>query len=202
MYEMMPLPYPYNALEPDIIEEIVRLHYNAHYKNYYDGLMEALRKENYDFRYPLEELPSHIDEFSLSSRPVILFNAGGVLNHNLYWLSTGRNSSEPTGTLLNQINKQYGSFENFKRLFTDQARYLVGSGYTFLVSNEVGNLQIINMPNQETPYTYNLIPLFTIDLWEHAYYLQYKSDRKGYIEHFWNKANFDYASYIYTRTFG
>ena len=202
MYEMMPLPYPYNALEPDIIEEIVRLHYNEHYKNYYDGLMEALAKENYDFRYPLEELPSHIDEFSLASRPLILFNAGGVLNHNLYWLSTNRNSSTPTGSLLNQINKQYGSFENFRRLFTDQARYLVGSGYTFLVSNEVGDLQIINMPNQETPYTYNLIPLFTIDLWEHAYYLQYKSNRKDYIEHFWNKANFDYASYKYAQTFG
>lgn len=202
MYEMMPLPYDYNALEPEIIEEIVKLHYNSHYQNYYDGLMEALLKENYDFRYSLEELPSHIDEFSLASRPLILFNAGGVLNHDLYWLSTNVVSSKPTGKLLNQINKQFGNFDNFKRLFTDKARYLVGSGYTFLVTNEVGNLQIINMPNQETPYAYNLIPLFTIDLWEHAYYLQYKSDRKDYIENFWHKANFDYASYKYAQTFG
>ena len=202
MYEMMPLPYPYDALEPDISEEIVRLHYDEHYKNYYNSLMEALRKENFDFRYPLEALPSHIDDFSLVSRPSILFNAGGVLNHNLYWLSTNSFSSAPTGKLLSQINKQYGSFENFKRLFTDQARYLVGSGYTSLVSNATGNLQIINMPNQETPYTYNLIPLFTLDLWEHAYYLQYKNNRKEYIENFWNKANFDYASYKYNQTFG
>ena len=202
MYEMMPLPYPYDALEPDISEEIVRLHYDEHYKNYYNSLMEALRKENFDFRYPLEALPSHIDDFSLVSRPLILFNAGGVLNHNLYWLSMNPSPSAPSGKLLEKINSQFGSFNNFVRDYTARAQFLIGSGYTTLVTNAEGELIIINMANQETPYSYNLTPLFTIDLWEHAYYPQYLNDKASYINNFWQKANFDYASNKYKEMFG
>ncbi len=197
MYEMMKLPYPYNALEPDIIAEIVDIHYNKHHKAYYDKLIAVLTKDNYDYRYSLEELPKHIDEFPLPDRGDILYNAGGVLNHNLYWLSMNRGSNQPRGKLLYKINNQYGNFENFRKEFMDRAKHLVGSGYTFLVSNQNGDLTIVNMVNQETPITYNLIPLFTIDLWEHAYYLQYKNNRNAYIENFWNKANFDYAGKKY-----
>ena len=98
---------------------------------------------------------------------------------------------------LNKINIQYGNFENFRKDFISRAKSLVGSGYTFLVSNSRGDLTIINLVNQETPLSYNLIPLFTIDLWEHAYYLQYKNNRNEYIENFWNKANFDNANTLY-----
>ena len=199
---MMRLPYPYNGLEPDIETEIVDLHYNKHYKGYYDRLITVLTRNNFNYSYPLEDLTKHIDEFPVGERASILFNAGGVLNHNLYWLSTYPEKSYPTGKLLFEINRQFGGFDNFQMLFNQNAEYLVGSGYTFLVANEVGKLQIINMPNQETPYTYNLIPLFALDLWEHAYYLQYKDDRKDYINHFWNKANFDYASNKYEGLFG
>lgn len=202
MYEMMKLPYPYSALEPDIWTEIVDIHYNKHHKKYFDNLITYLNKENFDYRYPLEELPKHIEEFPLVNRGLILYNAGGVLNHNLYWHSLNTNSSIPNGKLLRKINSQWGSFDNFVKAFNEKARYLVGSGYTFLAANKTGDLLILNMINQETPITYNLLPLFTIDLWEHAYYLEYKNDRDSYINNFWNKANFDYANKKYEETFG
>lgn len=196
MYKLIEMPYPYNALEPDINEEIVNIHYNKHHRNYVNNLNKAIEQSgNYD--YPLEEIPKNIENYPLKDRGDILYNAGGVLNHNLYWYSMNQNKSNPTGNLLNKINIQYGNFENFRKDFINRAKNLVGSGYTFLVSNDRGDLTIINLVNQETPYSYNLIPLFTIDLWEHAYYLQYKNDRNAYIENFWNKANFDYATSKY-----
>ena len=202
MYELMELPYTYNALEPDIESEIVDIHYNKHHRGYVNKLNEALSRSNYDGRYSLDEIPKHIEDFPLKDRGDILYNAGGVLNHNLYWYSMGPNKSQPKSNLLNAINLRYGNFENFRKDFMDRAKHLVGSGYTFLVTNNRGDLTIVNMINQETPISYNLIPLFTIDLWEHAYYLQYKNDRNSYIENFWNKANFDYASMIYDNIVG
>ena len=198
----MELPYNYSALEPDIESEIVDIHYNKHHRGYVNKLNEALNRSNYDGKYSLEEIPKHIDEFPLKDRGDILYNAGGVLNHNLYWYSMNQNKSNPRSNLLNAITLRYGNFENFRKDFMDKAKHLVGSGYTFLVTNERGDLTIVNMINQETPLSYNLIPLFTIDLWEHAYYLQYKNDRNSYIENFWNKANFDYASMVYDNIVG
>ena len=197
MFELMKLPYPYDGLEPDIDEEVVDIHYNKHHRGYVNNLNEALARSNSVNKHTLEEIPSHIEDYPLPDRGDILYNAGGVLNHNLYWNSMSENKSNPKGNLLNKINVQYGNFENFRKDFIDRAKHLVGSGYTFLVTNNRGDLTIVNMINQETPLSYNLIPLFTIDLWEHAYYLQYKNDRNSYVENFWDKANFDYANKLY-----
>ena len=197
MYKLMELPYSYNGLEPELEEEVLKIHHDKHHKAYVDKLNEVLEKSGYNYRYPLEEIPAHIDEFPLIYRGDILYNAGGVLNHNLYWYSMNPKKSNPIKILQQKINSQYGSFNNFKNTFINKSKKLVGSGYTFLVTDKNGELNIINMPNQETPLSYNLIPLFTIDLWEHAYYLQYKNERNKYIENFWDKANFDYASKKY-----
>lgn len=188
----MKLPYEYNALEPDISEETVNIHYNKHHKKYNDNLNKLIQNDI----YPLELIPQNIDKFPIEKRGEILFNAGGVLNHNLYWNSMNKIKSNPKGKLLNKINQTYGNIINFQKEFINKAKMMTGSGYTFLVSNN-DNLTIMNLPNQETPLSYGLTPLFTIDLWEHAYYLDYKNDRDKYIENFWNKANFDYASNIY-----
>lgn len=199
MQEIMPLPYPFNALRPDINEEVLTTHYDKHYKVYVNKLNAFLKEANYDNRYSLEEIPSNIEYFSLPLRGDILYNAGGVLNHELYFKSINPIKSDPKGKLLSKIIVEYGSFETFRKDFISRAKALVGSGYTFLVSNKKGNLTIINLVNQETPLTYDLIPLFTIDLWEHAYYLQYKNDRNKYIENFFNKANFENAGRIYEK---
>lgn len=197
MYEIMKLAYPFSGLEPDINEEVLTTHYDKHYKGYVNKLNKVLKDINYDGRFKEEEIPANIDYFPLPSRGDILYNVGGKLNHELYFKSMDVIKSNPKGNLLNKINIQYGSFENFRKDFTERSNSLVGSGYTFLVSNSRGDLTIINLVNQETPLSYNLIPLFNIDLWEHAYYLQYKNDRKSYINNFWNKANFDNANKIY-----
>lgn len=195
MYEFMTLPFAYSALEPDINERVVDVHYNKHHKGYLNKLNEIINKTN--IKIELKDIPKKIDEFPLIYRGDILYNAGGVLNHDLYWNSLNSTPQKPTGKLLNKINLQYGNFENFRKDFSARAKNLVGSGYTFLVTNNHGDLTIVNLVNQETPYSYNLIPLFTIDLWEHAYYLQYENDRNSYIDNFWNKANFNYASKLY-----
>ena len=197
MYNVIPLPYPYNALEPTIDEETVNIHYNKHHKKYAENLNNIIPNSN----IPLEEIPKRIDEFPLKDRGQILYNAGGILNHNLYFQSLNSTPSLPKGKLLNKINNDYGSFENFKNVFINKSKNLVGSGYTFLVTDNDGNLTIMNLSNQETPLSYDLIPLFTIDLWEHAYYLKYRNNRNTYIENIWDKANFDHASQIYENLF-
>ena len=196
MYNVIPLPYSYNALEPIIDEETVNIHYNKHHKKYAENLNNLTNKN-----ISLEQIPKRIEEFPLKDRGQILYNAGGVLNHNLYWQSLNKNPTLPKGKLLNKINNDYGSFDNFKKVFINKSKNLVGSGYTFLVTDNNGNLTIMNLPNQETPLSYDLTPLFTIDLWEHAYYLKYKNNRNTYIENIWDKVNFDHASNLYENLF-
>ena len=197
LYNAIPLSYSYNALTPTIDEETVNIHYNKHHKKYVENLNKLIPSSN----IPLEQIPQRIEEFSLKDRGQILYNAGGILNHNLYWQSLSHTPSIPKSKLLNKINNTYGSFDNLKNIFIKKAQNLVGSGYTFLVADHEGNLTIMNLPNQETPLSYDLIPLFNIDLWEHAYYLKYRNNCNSYIENIWNKTNFDYASTLYENLF-
>lgn len=192
MYNVINLPYPYYALEPIIDEKTVNIHYNKHHKKYMENLNKLTNST-----IPLNQIPKRIDEFPINKRGEILYNAGGVLNHNLYFQSLNPNPSLPKGKLLTKINETFGNFENFKTNFITKAKLLKGSGYTFLVSDNKGNLQIINMPNQETPLSYNLTPLFNIDLWEHAYYLKYQNNKDKYLQNIWSKTSFDNASKIY-----
>ena len=196
MYNVINLPYPYYALEPIIDEKTVNIHYNKHHKKYMENLNKLI-----SYKMPLEEIPKRINEFPIMNRGEILYNAGGILNHNLYWQSLNEKSAAPSGKLLNKINETYGNLSNFKNEFIKKAQNLVGSGYTFLVTDHNSNLSIINMPNQETPLSYNLIPLFTIDLWEHAYYLKYQNNKNKYLENIWHKVNFNKASRTYNELF-
>ena len=138
-----------------------------------------------------------IESFDKKDRTSILVNAGGVLNHELYFRSM---SSEPysNNSLVSDLVKQYGSFDTFKSEFISSANKLVGSGYTFLVYKD-DKFDIINLPNQENPYSYNYIPLIALDLWEHAYYLTYYNDRALYINNFFRVINFDYANTLYEK---
>lgn len=199
MYSPIQLPYAYDALEPYIDTRTVGIHYNNHYKGYLDRLNNLLKSVNFSFNYPLSEIPKRIDEFPIESRGDILFNAGGVLNHELYFLNMSPNKNNiPRGKLKDAIDFEYGSFDNFKKEFIRMAMLLKGSGYTFLVVKN-NELQIINMSNQETPYTYDMIPIMTIDLWEHAYYLKYQNNREEYINNFFHVVNFDYIEQLYEK---
>ena len=183
----------YSSLEPVISDLYLDIHYNKHYGKYVDNLNKLLP----DYSGSVESILMSIESFDKKDRASILVNAGGVLNHELYFRSM---SSEvyTNNTLVSDLVKQYGSFDNFKSEFISCANKLVGSGYTFLVYKD-DKFDIINLPNQESPYSYNYIPLIALDLWEHAYYLTYYNDRALYINNFFNIINFDYANILYEK---
>lgn len=199
MYNIKNLDYSYNALEPYISSTTVDIHFNKHYKNYLNKLNNFLTQNNHDYRYSEEELVSHIDIFPISDRGNILFNLGGVLNHQLYFYIMGPLNHEIRGKFKEDIIKQYGNYEKFKEEFIKQAKLLVGSGYTFLVLNDENKLEIINTSNQDTPYSYGLIPIMTIDLWEHAYYLDYQNRRDDYISNFFSIIDFEKVNEVYEK---
>lgn len=198
MYQKMKLKYGYKDLEPVIDSKTVNIHYNKHYQKYLDNLNKVLQELNYDFKYSVIELVNHIDEFPIQKRDAILFNAGGVINHELYFNSmTPRMNQRPVGELKKAIDETYGNYENFKQEFIKTASYLVGSGYTFLVMNKENKLEIINTSNQETPYLYGLTPILALDLWEHAFYLKYQNRKDEYINNFFSIIDFENVNKLY-----
>lgn len=197
MYQLAMLPYSFQDLEPFIDTHTMGLHYHKHEMSYLNNLNNLLRKYNYNYIYNLSDLVYHINEFNNEDKANILFNLGGVLNHELYWKSMNKRSNLPKGKLKNKIDSQYGDFSNFWNEFKRMALSLKGSGYTFLVLRKDGNLEIINFHNQDIPSLYGYTPLFNIDLWEHAYYLNYENDRSKYIDNFREIVDFTNAGFLY-----
>lgn len=200
MYQLNNLPYKYQDFEPYIDTNTLALHYNKHQKTYLNNLNNLLIKNNYNYKYPIEELIFHINEFPNNDKEDILFNLGGVINHNLYWKSINPTIQEkPTGNLKTQIEKQYNSYEEFLNNLKESALKVKGSGYTFLVIGNNNTLDIINTKNQDNPLLYGYIPILTIDLWEHAYYINYKNERQRYLDNIINFLDFSYANNIYNK---
>lgn len=188
----------YNSLEPYIDDKTLRLHYNVIYSSYIDKLNKLLKKNNYKDNYSLNELVDKIDMFPLEDRGEILYNLGGVLNHKLYFYEiSDKGNNIPYGEILKDINKYFGSYDNFKKEFIKKALNLVGSGYTFLVMDESGKLQIINTSNEDTPYSYGFIPIIVLDLWEHSYYLKYTTNKEAYINNWFNLLDFKKINNLY-----
>ena len=199
MYRLPKLQYNYQDLEPYIDTHTLGLHYNIHENNYLSKLNELLEKNNYDYRYNIDELIFHLNEFRGNDTEDILYNLGGVLNHNLYFKSMNvpMLCQRPFGGLLLAIEREFGSFDNFYDKFMNNALKIRGSGYTFLVLTSNGTLMILNLSNQQTPLSLGYIPLFCVDMWEHAYYLNYKPDKTKYLDNFKKIADFTYANTIY-----
>ena len=166
--------------------------------NYLNNLNKLLIKNNFDFKYNINELIYHINEFKKEDQENILFNLGGVLNHNLYWKSINpKKKQKPSMDLKNNLEKKYNSLEDFFKEFKDGALKLKGSGYTFLILNNNDELEIINFKNQDLPQLQGYIPLFTIDMWEHAYYIKYENNKSEYIDNFLQISDFTFANEIY-----
>lgn len=198
MYKLKDLPFLYQDLEPYIDTHTVGLHHNKHEKNYLNNLNNLLIKNHYDFKYNINELIYHINEFPKNDQENISFNLGGVLNHNLYWNSINPKKKEkPNLRLKEKLESKYNSIDNFLSKFKESALSLKGSGYTFLVLNSNNELEIMNFKNQDLPQLLGYIPLFTIDMWEHAYYLNYKNNKAEYIDNFLEIADFTFANEIY-----
>ncbi len=195
MYEKLKLGY--KSLEPYIDDETLDLHYNKHYQKYLDNLNRLLKENNYEFG-SLYDLVMNIDKINLNDRGEVLFNLGGVINHSLYfYIISDKKNNIPYGSILKSINEYFDSYDNFKDKFKESAMELQGSGYTFLVLDNNNKLSIINTSNQDTPYYYGFIPIITLDMWEHAYYLKYKNRKDEYIDAWFNLLDFEKINNLY-----
>lgn len=187
-FELPPLPYEKNALEPHISAETLEYHHGKHHATYVtklNGLIEGKDLEN-----------KSLEEIIKSSEGGVFNNAAQIWNHTFYWNSLSPNGGgEPSGALADAINAKWGSFAAFKDAFNDKAVNNFGSSWTWLVKKADGSLDIVNTSNAGTPITEDgVTPLITVDLWEHAYYIDYRNLRPKYLEGFWALANWDFAA--------
>jgi len=198
MYKLPALPYYFQDLEPFIDTHTMGLHYHKHQQNYLNKLNSLLIKNGFDFKYNINELICHLDEFCEDKKD-ILYNLGGVINHNAYFrsINTPYLRKMPQGKLLEKINETFNNFDDFYDLFKESALAIKGSGYTFLVINKNKDLEIVNMKNQKLPIFDGYIPLIALDMWEHAYYLNYENDKGKYIDNFKEIVDFTYANKLF-----
>ena len=197
MYEKMPLDYSQDALSPSLNREVLQIHYQI-YQNDLNELNRLLNEVHYDYSYSLRDLIDHIDIFPLSVRGEILYYLSSVLNHDLYFFGiSNRKNIWPIKTIERDIKKYFGTYEEFQRQFKSHAMNLKGSGYTFLVQDSKGELKIINTSNEDSPYYYGMIPIIGLDLWEHAYFLQYHNQRELYIDSFFQLIDFEKINTYY-----
>ena len=188
-YELPPLPYAYDALEPFIDAETMHYHHDKHFKAYVDNLNKALEPYPQLQGMTLEQLLSVPMRLPAAARTAILNNGGGVYNHALFFQGMAPPQTPghiPQGAALDLIQRAFGSFDDFKKVFTDAALKVFGSGWTVLALTPYRTLQIVNLKNQETMLSTPSVPLLYVDVWEHAYYLKYKNARAEYLENIWN----------------
>lgn len=196
-FQVVPLPYPYDALEPAISKETLEFHHDKHYKTYVDNLNGILSDFPKLQNMTLEDMLIHIQDLPEDIQTGIQNNGGGVYNHQLYFqCMQGQGFSMPEGELSNAIHKDFESFDNFCRVFTNAAVKQFGSGYAWLVF-EKGKLSVLGSANQDTPITETMFPILCIDVWEHAYYLQYQNRRADYIANWFNLINWEYVDQLY-----
>ena len=181
------LPYELDALEPHISKETLEYHYGKHHQTYVTNLNNLVPGTEFEGK-TLEEIIS-------KSSGGIFNNAAQVWNHTFYWYCLSPNGGgEPKGELLAAINKAFGSFAEFKTQFTDCAIKTFGSGWAWLAKNKQNELSIISTSNADSPLTKSMTPLLTCDVWEHAYYIDYRNARAKYVEAFWNLVNWSFVS--------
>lgn len=187
-FELPPLPYEKDALEPHISSETLDYHYGKHHNTYVtklNGLVEGTDMES-----------KSLEEIVKNSDGGVFNNAAQIWNHTFYWNSLSPNGGgEPSGALADAINAKWGSFDEFKAAFNDKAVNNFGSSWTWLVKTADGGLDIVNTSNAGTPLTdEGVTPLLTVDLWEHAYYIDYRNLRPKYMEGFWALVNWSFAA--------
>ncbi|KHE68396.1 superoxide dismutase [Halobacillus sp. BBL2006] len=194
-FELPELPYAYDALEPTIDKETMNIHHTKHHNGYVTKLNNALEGHADLQDKSLEELLSNnLSVVPEDIRTAVRRNGGGHANHSLFWTIMSPNGGgEPTGDLATQINDTFGSFDQFKEKFEDTAKGRFGSGWAWLVVNN-GNLEVIDTLNQDSPIMEGKTPILGLDVWEHAYYLNYQNRRPDYVSAFWNVVNWDEVS--------
>ena len=196
-HELPGLPYPYDALEPYIDKETMQIHHDKHHQTYVDKLNDALKGHEELEGKTAEELLKNLDAVSESIRTAVKNHAGGHANHSFFW-TVMKKDVQPTGEVLEAINKDFGSYETFVEQFKLSAVSQFGSGWAWLILNPRGNkLEIMQTHDQGSPISQGKIPLLAIDVWEHAYYLKYQNKRPEYVDAFMKVINWDQVNENY-----
>lgn len=189
-FELKPLPYAFDALEPHIDAKTMEIHHDKHHATYVNKLNEALASHADLQSKSVEELLSNIGDLPDSVRGAVNNHAGGHLNHSIFWDNMSADGGgSPSGELADAINSAFGNLNDFKSKFAAAAGGRFGSGWAWLCMDKSGGLVIKDFPNQDNPLTVGLQPLLGLDVWEHAYYLNYQNRRPDYVAAFWNVVN-------------
>ncbi|TNF00535.1 MAG: superoxide dismutase [Fe] [Deltaproteobacteria bacterium] len=186
-HKLPELPWSNDALAPHISPETIEYHYGKHHAAYVSKLNDGIKGTEFE--------NSSLEDIIKKSKGGLFNNAAQVWNHTFYWNCLAPNAGgAPTGAVAEKINAKWGSFDKFKEEFSNSAATNFGSGWTWLVTDGSGELSILNTDDADTPMTHGLNALMTIDVWEHAYYVDYRNARPSYIEAFWKLVNWDFVN--------
>ena len=197
-YTLPPLPYAFDALEPHIDARTMEIHHDKHHAAYVNNLNNALKDNPELAAKPVNELIADLASVPEGIRPAVRNNGGGHSNHTFFWeiMGPGKGGA-PVGTLAEAITKTFGSYDEFKAKFEAAGVGRFGSGFVWLIVNKQGQLEIISLPNQDSPFMDGNTPVIANDVWEHAYYLHYQNRRPDYLKAWWNVVNWDHAEQNY-----
>ena len=191
-FTLMDLPYDYSALEPHIDARTMEIHHSKHHQGYTNNLNAALDKFPAFADKTAKELLESLESLPEEIRTAVRNNGGGYKNHNIFWKTMSPDGGgEPTGALADAINASFGTFSEFKELFSKTAVSQFGSGWGWLCKKSDGGLTVISTANQDNPFSLGLRPLLGVDVWEHAYSLNYQNRRGDYVSAWWNVVNWD-----------
>jgi Fe-Mn family superoxide dismutase len=190
MFTLPDLPYAYDALDPYMSADIMRLHHDGHHKTYTDNLNKLIEGDDALAAMKIEDILKNLADLPEDKRVALRNQGGGYYNHALFWQNLSPKGGRPTGEVLDGIKDAFGDYETFQSKFTDGATKVFGSGWQWLVASD-GKLELMATANQDSPLSLGKTPLLALDMWEHAYYLQYFSKRPDYIAAWWNIINWD-----------
>lgn len=192
IYTLPPLPYEFGALEPYIDAHTMEIHHDRHHQGYINKLNTALEGHLGLQNKPLSHVLSDLELVPENIRTTVRNNGGGVYNHNMFWTVMSPNGGGvPKGTVGSAISERFENFEAFQTLFNNAAKTVFGSGWAWLVVDKDGRLQVTATLNQDSPLMHGQHPILGLDVWEHAYYLQYQNKRPDYISAWWNVVNWE-----------
>ena len=203
MHELPNLPYEYDALEPHLDAVTMKIHHTKHHQGYVTKLNAALEKHVGHSSHKdlgsmsIQDLLKHIHEVPTDIRSAVINNGGGHANHSLFWEIMSPDGGAPLGEVVDAIKKRFGSFDKFKEEFTNAALTRFGSGWAWLVVDHDGKLQVMSTANQDSPLMEGFKPVLGLDVWEHAYYLNYQNKRPEYVDAFFNVINWTQVNYLY-----
>lgn len=192
-FELPKLDYAYDALEPHIDATTMEIHHSKHHQAYVTNLNAALEKAPEFFDKTIEEVVENLDKLPENIQTAVRNNGGGHANHTFFWTSLSPNGGELHGELKEAIVEKFGSIEAFKEAFETAAKTRFGSGWAWLVVSN-GQLEVVSTPNQDTPVMEGKTPILGLDVWEHAYYLNYQNRRPDYVSAYWNIVDWEKAN--------